>query len=356
MASLATDVDVVVIGGGFAGLACARALVRAGHTCVVLEARHRVGGRSLSVPCAAGGAGAMVDLGGQWVGPGQPLALQLIDELNLTPKLVRQAWFDDPPPSAGDTSSSCSNTPGGGSSHANTTSGGSKPTPTNASLNSGTGAAMSLADTADLSALVADVEREAEAAEANAAAWAAAAAASAQLGGGSVHAAAATASLAAGLAASLAAQDALSVGRRLYVQNTKPYSPTEASKDTILCTLIFWLRQQVADWLRAHACGEAARKELSLLVQTVLAAEPGDVSWLAFLAFVRACGGQLREVGDGDGGAQTFKLAGGSQQVAVDMAKELAAAAAKVVTGARAESVIFGPAGIATVTVRLEEK
>jgi|AntAceMinimDraft_5_1070358.scaffolds.fasta_scaffold93909_2 monoamine oxidase len=203
MTSLATDIDVVVIGGGFAGLACARALVRAGHTCVVLEARHRVGGRSFSVPCATGGAGAMVDLGGQWVGPGQPLALQLIDELHLTPKLVRQTWFDDPPSQSPGAASGSRNTPSSNINTNPTTLSGSNPAPTKASLNSGTVAAMSLADTIDLAALVADVEREAEAAEANAAAWATAD----KLGdGANTHAAAAAA-----LEAGMAEQDALSV-------------------------------------------------------------------------------------------------------------------------------------------------
>ena len=41
--------DVVVIGGGLAGLACARALKAGGLEVVVLEARDRVGGRVQSV-------------------------------------------------------------------------------------------------------------------------------------------------------------------------------------------------------------------------------------------------------------------------------------------------------------------
>jgi monoamine oxidase len=60
--------DVVVIGAGLAGLSAASDLVAAGHSVVVLEARDRVGGRTLNHPV---GNGEVVEIGGQWVGPGQ---------------------------------------------------------------------------------------------------------------------------------------------------------------------------------------------------------------------------------------------------------------------------------------------
>ncbi|HEY1509371.1 MAG TPA: flavin monoamine oxidase family protein [Solirubrobacteraceae bacterium] len=61
-------VDVVVVGAGLAGLTAATDLVRAGHSVAVLEARDRVGGRTLNHPV---GHGEVVEVGGQWVGPGQ---------------------------------------------------------------------------------------------------------------------------------------------------------------------------------------------------------------------------------------------------------------------------------------------
>ncbi|TSC22860.1 FAD-dependent oxidoreductase [Corallococcus sp. Z5C101001] len=72
-------VDVVVIGAGVAGLTAARHIVRTGATVAVLEARDRVGGRTLTRDVGGG----PVDLGGQWVGPRQRHVLKLADTLGL---------------------------------------------------------------------------------------------------------------------------------------------------------------------------------------------------------------------------------------------------------------------------------
>jgi monoamine oxidase len=58
-------VDVLVIGAGLAGLSAAEKVVQAGYSCVVLEARDRVGGRSWSQEMPSGEV--VVDLGAAWI-------------------------------------------------------------------------------------------------------------------------------------------------------------------------------------------------------------------------------------------------------------------------------------------------
>jgi monoamine oxidase len=64
----ARSADVIVIGAGLAGLAAAHDVVAGGRSAILLEARKRVGGRTLNQPI---GGGKVIEIGGQWIGPTQ---------------------------------------------------------------------------------------------------------------------------------------------------------------------------------------------------------------------------------------------------------------------------------------------
>jgi monoamine oxidase len=76
----AREADVVIVGAGLAGLVAAREVRAAGASAVVLEARDRVGGRTLNHDI---GDGKVVEVGGQWVGPTQHRLLALARELGV---------------------------------------------------------------------------------------------------------------------------------------------------------------------------------------------------------------------------------------------------------------------------------
>ena len=62
------DYDVIIIGGGFAGVTAARELGHKGIRCVLLEARDRLGGRTFTGTFA----GQQIEFGGAWIHWCQP--------------------------------------------------------------------------------------------------------------------------------------------------------------------------------------------------------------------------------------------------------------------------------------------
>lgn len=75
---------ILIIGAGLAGLTAARELRAAGRTVLVLEARDRVGGRTLAVPALPGHPAAdWLDLGATWGWTHHPYLMALATELKL---------------------------------------------------------------------------------------------------------------------------------------------------------------------------------------------------------------------------------------------------------------------------------
>jgi monoamine oxidase len=74
------DADVAVVGAGLAGLTAARDVQAQGLSAVVLEARDRVGGRTLNEEI---GDGKVVEVGGQWIGPTQDRIAALARDLGV---------------------------------------------------------------------------------------------------------------------------------------------------------------------------------------------------------------------------------------------------------------------------------
>ena len=81
--SVTTEYDIIVVGGGLAGLTCAHRIAREKPSLrvLLLEGRSRLGGR---LKCAKTKTGKLVDLGGMWVGPTtQPYICNLLQELDI---------------------------------------------------------------------------------------------------------------------------------------------------------------------------------------------------------------------------------------------------------------------------------
>src|SRR5450755_739844 len=85
--------DVIVIGGGFAGITAAREAALRGRTVLLLEARDRLGGRAWSAPWA----GTSIEYGGAWVHWHQPHTWSEITRAGLTVCLSEDAdvagWY-----------------------------------------------------------------------------------------------------------------------------------------------------------------------------------------------------------------------------------------------------------------------
>ena len=79
-----SSTEIAVIGAGYAGLACARALAQAGRDVMLLEARNRVGGRCFNQTLPAPYSQYVVEGGAEFIGPTQDRMYALAQELGIT--------------------------------------------------------------------------------------------------------------------------------------------------------------------------------------------------------------------------------------------------------------------------------
>jgi monoamine oxidase len=225
------DCDVVVVGAGLAGLTAARELSGAGLDVRVLEARDRVGGRTLSQSVGEHPED-VVELGGQWVGPTQHEILSLAQDLGIETYLThatgRNLFEDD-----------------------------------RGKLRRYGGTIPRLGPLVMLDYGRADLKL-----------------------------------------------------KRL-IKRIDPEAPWEAEDAERLD------EQSFATWIRRTARTKTAREALTTVIRAVFSVEPADVSLLHVLFYAAAAGG-LDDLLDTEGGAQQDRLAGGTQQLSVRMAEELA--------------------------------
>lgn len=77
------DTDVLIVGGGLAGLSLASRLEASGIDWQLIEARSRLGGRIYSPEVRAGSSRARIDAGPAWFWPGQPRIAALVQQYGL---------------------------------------------------------------------------------------------------------------------------------------------------------------------------------------------------------------------------------------------------------------------------------
>jgi monoamine oxidase len=85
-----------------------------------------------------------------------------------------------------------------------------------------------------------------------------------------------------------------------------------------------WDSMTVDTWMQQNVSTAGGRALFALSVEAVLSVEPRDVSMLYFLFYVHAAGNVNTLIANaGAGGAQDFRVSGGTQGIAVKMAKHL---------------------------------
>eukprot|EP00039_Didymoeca_costata_P032986 m.40221 g.40221 ORF g.40221 m.40221 type:complete len:469 (+) comp9637_c0_seq2:101-1507(+) len=94
---------------------------------------------------------------------------------------------------------------------------------------------------------------------------------------------------------------------------SKPWAHSKATEYDML---------SVANHIESLNISEAAGREIGLFAQTVLATDPSEISLLFFIFYVKS-GGGMEALGDGEEGAQKWKLKGGMQQISEHLLRKV---------------------------------
>jgi monoamine oxidase len=240
-------VDVAIVGAGVSGLTCARALVAGGVSVKVVEARDRVGGRTLSLPIG----GAVFDLGGQWLGARQKRLAGLAAELGVEtfPQYAR----------------------------------GQKMLEVGGRISRYSGTIPKLAP------------------------W------------------------------KLIELHLALRGLGRLARAVSPSDPLAAPRARE------WDARSLDDWTRSAVRSETVRQVLATAVRVIFGAEPGDLSLLFFLYYMRS-GGSLMDLVQIEDGAQERRFVGGVQQISQRLAAALGDGVVRL--GAPVRSIEQGPDGV----------
>lgn len=245
------NTDVVIIGGGYSGLACARALVAAGRQVLLLEARDRVGGRCWNQSLPAPFSNYVVEGGAAFIGPTQDRMYALVQQLGLKTYPV----YD-----------------------------------TGKLINYANGKRSTYTGVLPWSNLLATGET----------------------------------------AITMLKIDAMAK----QVPLDAPWAATKAAE---------WDSQSMQTWMDRNLLTADAKNLLRLCVLSLVSTEPRDISFLYMLHYVHS-GGGLTSLLSTQGGAQQDRIVGGSQSIALGMARELSG---RILFRAAAHSVKQDGGGIA---------
>jgi monoamine oxidase len=87
---------------------------------------------------------------------------------------------------------------------------------------------------------------------------------------------------------------------------------------------VAWDSLTAETWAEQNIPSAAGRSLFALALEAVLSVEPRDVSWLYFLFYVHAAGSLNALLANaGTGGAQDFRVSGGTQRIAIEMARRI---------------------------------